>query len=280
MSDVPGSLGRAYVEQVMKSLDSVSDLIKEGRRVYREFVNESNLKFLQDAVRRDREVEQVEALNSFLEDQGWFVPPILDEEERVALLEMVKSRNASDALIQRLLEWCERGGGRRIVETASSNWAFSGRAFLLEEAFEAHEEGKHALSIPVFLSQAEGAFIGWLVSLGFRSKNKPGLFKKAVVNKIESFPWEERDFTEIVLHAHLRSFSRTLSSQFTASVWTAADLKDLRTRYSRGYLSRHGVMHGVDTNYASPENSVKALFVIDVLREFFDYCQTGDGQDG
>ncbi len=280
MSDVPGSLGRAYVEQVMKSLDSVSDLIEERRRVYREFVNESNLKFLQDAVRRDREVEQVEALNSFLEDQGWFVPPILDEEERVALLEMVESRNASDALIQRLLEWCERGGGRRIVETASSNWAFSGRASLLEEAFEAHEEGKHALSIPVFLSQAEGAFIGWLVSLGSRSKNKPGLFKKAVANEIENFPWEERDFTEIVLHAYLRSFSRTLSSQFTASVWTAADLKDLRTRYSRGYLSRHGVMHGVDTNYASPENSVKALFVIDVLREFFDYFQSGDGQDG
>ena len=280
MSDVPGSLGRAYVEQVMKSLDSVSDLIEEGRRVYREFVNESNLKFLQDAVRRDREVEQVEALNSFLEDQGWFVPPILDEEERVALLEMVKSRNASDALIQRLLEWCERGGGRRIVETASSNWAFSGRASLLEEAFEAHEEGKHALSIPVFLSQAEGAFIGWLVSLDFRSEDKPGLFKVKVSNAIENISWEEGDFTKIVLHAYLRSLSGTLSSQFTASVWTAADLKDLRAKYPRGYLSRHGVMHGIDTSYASPENGVKALFLIDVLREFFDYCQTGDGQDG
>lgn len=279
MSDISDSLGRAYVEQMLRSFSSVSDLIEEGWRAYRVFVNESNLKFLQDAVRRDPEVEQIEVLNSFLEDQGWFVPPILDEEEQVALLEMVESGNASDAVIQSLLEWCESGGGRTIVETASSSRAFSGRASLLEEAFEAHEEGKHALSIPVFLSQAEGAFIGWLVSLGFGS-DKPGLFKKKTAGEFKNISWETRDFTEIILAAHMSSFSGTLSSQLTASAWTPADLKDMQTRYPRGFLSRHGVMHGIDTSYASPENGVKALFVIDVLREFLDHFQPEDGQGG
>lgn len=277
MSHDPRSLGRAYVELMMKSVDSDADLVEERRRFCGDFINESNLKFLQDAVQRDREVEQVETLNCYLEDLGWFVPPILDEGERVALLEMTESRDGCDALIQRLLDWCENGGGRNIVETTSSSWAFSGRASLLEEALEAHEEGKYALSIPVFLSQGEGAFSGWLVSLGF---DKPGLFKAAVATAFKNADWQNRDFTEIVLHAHLRSFSDTLSSQFTRSVWTAAQMKDLRTRYSRGYLSRHAVMHGLDTSYASPENSVKALFVIDVLREFFDYFQSGDSQDG
>lgn len=288
MSAVPGSIGRAYVEEFFKAteqwrkaLDSASGPIEEARRGFAELVNGliPDLKFLQDMVRRDREAKRVEALNSFLEDQGWFVPPILDEEEQEAVAEMVESGNTPDTIIQHLMEWCARGGGREIVETASSNWAFSGREALLKQAFEAHERGKYALSIPVFLSQAEGAFIGGLVSFGFNSENKPGLFKRDMPPEIVNLSGNLY-LTEIVLHAHLCSFSGTLSSQLTASVWTEADLKDLRTTYPRGYLSRHGVMHGIDTGYASPENGVKALFVVDVLREFFDYFQTGDGQDG
>lgn len=259
----------------MKALDSISGPIEEARRAYTEFVNGFNLEFLQDMVRRDRVAKQVEALNSFLEDEGWFVPPILDEEEQVTLLEMVESGKASDAVIQRLLEWCESGGGREIVETASSNWAFSGREALLEQAFEAHEEGKYALSVPVFLSQAEGAYVGVLVSASTSSKDRPGLFQCREPKAIEDFSGE-LPLTDVVLHTHLRSFSCALSNQFVKSVWTEKNLEDLRTRYPRGVLSRHGVMHGIDKDYGSLENGVKALFVLDVIRELLDRLRTED----
>jgi hypothetical protein len=277
MPDVSGSIGRAYAEQWMKGVNSFSGAIEEAYKPYNDLVNGFNLEFLQDVVARDREAKQVGALNAFLEDQGWFIPPSLDDKEQVALLKMLESGDASDAVIQCLLEWCKRGGGREIVETASSNWAFSGREALLEQAFEAHEEGKYALSVPVFLSQAEGAYIGVLVSAGAGPKDRPGLFQCCEPKAIAELAWE-LPITDVILHAHLRSFSCALSNQFVKSVWTEKNLEDLRTRYARGWLSRHGVMHGIDKAYGSLENGVKTLFVLDVIRELLDRLQPKDDE--
>lgn len=288
MTDGPGSLARAYVEQAMKNLkpffDSIEEarqpytvLIEETQRLYRGLIEGFNLKFFQDMARRDHEAKQVETLNSFLEDQGWFAPPILDEDQRAALLEMVESKCAPDSVVRQLVEYCVTGVGRAIVEKAACNWAFSGRGTLLEEAFEAHEQGKYSLSIPVLLSQAEGAYIGLLVLGGASQEDRPGLFKGRVPKEIEKFSWDLYP-ADVVLHTHLRSFSRALSAQFVESVWTEEDLNSLRAKYAMGYLSRHGVMHGIDKDYGSLENGVKALFILDVIRALLDRLRIEDGE--
>ena len=270
------SLGRAYVENLFEQFESIHDMVEAVQKESQKLIAGFDVRFLQEAVRRDREAKQVRTLNDYLEPVGWFVPPILDEVQRSNLLEMVDSAHPPEVIIDQLILIAQETAARTIVEAAAASWAFSGRAALLEDALAAHEEGKYSLSIPVFLAQAEGAFIGLLVSAGASSEHRPGLFRRAVPDEIVDLVWQ-LPITEIILHTHMLSFSAALATQFTESVWTAGGLAALRGRYPSGCLSRHGIMHGIDTDYATRENGVKSLFALDVVRELLDYLEPSNG---
>ncbi len=223
---------------------------------------------LADFAKKARFAAEKEELNRVLEPHGWFVPTLLSQDQVADLQRIAVVDKDADAAIVKLIEYSDEGLDKRIVDAAYACKAFKNRRALIGEALEAHIEGRYALSIPVFLAQAEGAYLQTLEKHGISGDM---LFRKSNwdSNDIEALI-EELPVSEIVVASTLRGFSTAMYTQFAAKVYSSQDLKSLKNQYSKGFLSRHAVFHGWDESYNSKENSIKALFLLDSIREIIE----------
>jgi hypothetical protein len=111
------------------------------------------------------------------------------------------------------------------------------RKKLLDKAFQAHDSGDYDLSIPVFLAQADGIWHDLSGKSGYEKKER-----KRYIEKERS----ARNIPERLsyLFAPLRSNT------------------PLCKHYSKGRadtLNRHGIFHGLITDYGTKINSLKAI---------------------
>jgi hypothetical protein len=137
---------------------------------------------------------------------------------------------------------------------------FPDRERLFADAFEAHRLGKYTLSIPVFLSQADG--VGCEV-LGiprhfFKAKNRSA----ALQQKLKAFVVFGVPF---VVNGVEKEMLDPLESE--SSLTAATEERDDRQSTEPWFcpLNRHGVLHGVDTDYASEANSLRCVLLLQYL---------------
>ena len=112
------------------------------------------------------------------------------------------------------------------------------RARIIQDAFWAHRQGKYSLSIPVFLSQADGLWFDQ--------------FKESV------FISRDREGTNEAKSTH---FSRTRDQLFEALRIASLPIWISERERGRSFsdLNRHQVLHGEVVNYDSEEFSLKAI---------------------
>lgn len=127
---------------------------------------------------------------------------------------------------------------------------FPHREFAIRPAAQAHLDGAYALSIPVFMSQAEGMI---------RDLTQAELFSKTTTRFTNVSDIARTKHSQVV---QLKSWI----SYADAAHWT--QLKDPlpialndgdRKRLDYKGLNRNTVLHGIDTDYASEINSFKAF---------------------
>lgn len=117
------------------------------------------------------------------------------------------------------------------------------RAHLLQEGFRSHRESRYALSIPLFLSQADGVF---------HDRFGKFLFSKRGNAAVGAFSSEVRGrFFQAVLHP------LTIST----SLWVHTNSFDDTFEG----LNRHQVIHGMKVDYDTELNSLKAISLLDNL---------------
>ena len=132
---------------------------------------------------------------------------------------------------------------------------FPSRAPILRDAFEAHCKCKFSLSVPVFLTQADGIFDErWSQQLF--SKNQRDI---ASTQAAQSYDPD----------GFLATLLAPLSEQ--APLWMSArDRADWMRTHSEpdfGFLNRHLVLHGVSLDYGNEERSlVEAISLLSYLR--------------
>ena len=210
--------------------------------------------------------KKIHALNTVLSSYGWFIPPSCNEELIDRLVTMIEKNADSRVIIQAIVfHYRDRENVRPIFIKAYEHSVFTKRQSLLEEAFEAHLQGKYGLAIPILLAQSEGAFKEALAaeSLFRREVWQPEVVEEAV---------KELPITEIVLADILRGFSDAMYNEFTTSVYTVADFEQLKKDLGYSPLPRHAVLHGIDSSYGTEENSLKALFLLDTVRAMIEIC--------
>ncbi|MNJ40303.1 hypothetical protein D3C77_351950 [compost metagenome] len=125
---------------------------------------------------------------------------------------------------------------------------FPKRAFAIGPAINAHRRGEFALSIPVFLSQADGILLDITSAELFTSK---GHISKHAQSQISTEPHEN------------------WLGYFDDAKWSPLSVVrpigwSPKERSKEGYdgLNRHTIMHGMDLNYASEVNSYKSLSLL------------------
>ncbi len=209
--------------------------------------------------------KQIEELNYALADRAWFVPVLLSE-DRVRVLHRAAVTDGNvDGAITQLLAYCDEDLAQQIIDATCSQRGFEKRENLLREAYAAHTQGYYALSIPVILAQAEGAYLDMLETHGI--VNAAYLFTKDEwdIASVEEFIGM-LPLNELMFASALRGFSTSMCKQVTERVRSSSDLDQLRIQYPNGFLSRHGVLHGRDTDYGTRDNSLRSLFVLDTVR--------------
>lgn len=112
------------------------------------------------------------------------------------------------------------------------------REAILREAFWAHRTGRYALSIPVFLAQADGIAVEAKNVHAF--SRQPG---SRLMDKVE-FSDEVRFFSDI---------------WFAVLVEDSAAIRMKSDRVPQSALNRHAVLHGLSINYPTKINSAKAI---------------------
>jgi len=212
--------------------------------------------------------KKVESLNQALADYGWFIPPLISQKDKAFVEELHSlaiKKDDPDRATMELISWCDKTRAREIIEEACKLKVFDVRRKPLYEALEAYLQGKYYVAIPVFLAQSEGAFKEVL-------ENAFG-FSKLLFNAKSIEVYDKLTFVllleELALAYIFQSFGRAICEQFAARVITKHDWEDLKAKFKRTPLSRHAILHGLDTNYGSQENAVKALFILDVVRSDF-----------
>ena len=123
---------------------------------------------------------------------------------------------------------------------------FPSRKEAISQAFKAHQQKMYFASIPLFLAQADGVCNGVLYKQQRRKKEKLAKFiSDSSTDYLSSFLDVLTEISSIdVAHHHKDSY------------------------YSD--LNRHGVLHGLDTDYGTEINSLKALSLFSFIVDFME----------
>ena len=117
---------------------------------------------------------------------------------------------------------------------------FPNRAAILKPAFRAHRKKEYSLSVPVFLSQADGICSELLVRFYSRRKGSP----------------RTASATQRFTGSHF-----VISAGATPGRWSVNAFEDERHQYP-DVLNRHEVLHGKSVDYATPISSFRALSLL------------------
>lgn len=176
--------------------------------------------------------------------RGWFIGPLIPL-SATRDLEGLEDGEAIDTLFAEhyRLDWTEVE--QLVLERLPA------RSHLLGEAFAAHRERRYALSIPVFLAQAEGLCDDALKGRGHLFSTKEARVQERIRLMEDLLAQEDSGFVQAILEP----LKAALPSSAPIHLWEV----------SRDTLNRHAVLHGRDTDYATELNSLRCISLIDSL---------------
>jgi len=148
---------------------------------------------------------------------------------------------------------------REMLSGMIENWAktilFAERIHILKDAISAHNTGMYTLSVPVLLAQSEG-IIACLADIKGRKSHRD------IVNIAKQMS------KDVVLN---ESFMHVLSNAFSEDFeFGQAEIFN---------LGRNSILHGINLKYATPENSLKSILLIDFLFEISKSVHKNNAED-
>ena len=240
-------LSRRHFEEAFKPLQQLADSARQLAEVPKRFA-EQQQEFFESLQRLAKELpkRQRKALQR-LGEEGWFLDPAMPA-TLLQELELLFDEHPDE-----MTEWLKGFFRERldvIEEKLIASYLHRGQLF--QQAFEAHREGKYGLSIPVFLAQADGIF--WE-----RTPEKQNLFRSRQREKAHDDISKISDSYTVI---HLYPLSILLP------LWMNEDERAERGDSCVG-LNRHQVLHGESVDYATEQNSLKAISLLSYLHWIF-----------
>lgn len=199
-----------------------------------------------------------DTVRKYLAARGWYVGPSLSGRNIVQLAKAIDAGDHDETIETAIADHVRSNIGA--IETdVTTHWPQ--RATLLGDAFEAHNNGLYTLSIPVFLSQADGMAFDILRAFIFTDHNGAKISDKAKA-LIDA---------ETEKHELMCSFVGILLEEH--SIRTSTTKRDERRLSGAPVspLNRHGVLHGVDLDYATEANSLRVISLLSLLTDVREF---------
>lgn len=184
-----------------------------------------------------------------LAQRGWFIAGSLSPSQYDPIAKAL--RHGHEHEVEEFLNAHVKDLIPGIRSRALKRWP--NRAHILSDAFDAHNALKYTLSVPVFLAQADGISEELLgASLFMREGEKA---KEKASHLIDDEQLSRRPLAKSFLGLLLRASGLGLST------------RERNGRAASGQtfspLNRHGVLHGLDCDYPTETNGLRAIALID-----------------
>jgi hypothetical protein len=189
-----------------------------------------------------------------LAQRGWFISMFFGLSEIDSLAVYVASESASDLDARMASLYREDISDH----TESIFKYFPERAFAIRPAVAPHLRGEYALSVPIFLAQADGICFSGAGKHIFHGQGDENFLSYAN-GELASDKYADNDtvfvgFFNLLWRIVLTSMSDKLPLQYSRRERAAADYTG---------LNRHTVLHGIALEeYATEENSLKAFSLL------------------
>ena len=180
-----------------------------------------------------------------LSDNGWFLSPDTPIEQ---LRNLADSLEANTSFAKGAIS----SYFRKRIDSIESELAeaYPRRSQIIHDAFGAHRAGKYALSVPVFLSQADGI---WRDQFGkhFFEQNK----RKTTLQECKNDP-------QLRYVVTMLNILKPKEEGKSNPLWSNEAERDT----SFDALNRHQVLHGESVDYATEQNSFKTISLLVCFR--------------
>ena len=182
-----------------------------------------------------------------LAENGWYLSSEMGLADTVEIAELFSNGHSKSAN-RRMVEFFEEHQSL-IEKTVQKHFPL--RKTIIKAAFIAHRKHNYELSIPVMLTQADGICYDLVGTHLFRRrKHSPATLQFA-----------NQFATDVLLTSLLEPLRRDGQIRI--------DTRKLKT--TTGVLNRHGILHGSIVDYASEENSLRAIsllaYLSDIVRD-------------
>lgn len=203
--------------------------------------------------------EDFRFVNAFLSDRGWLL-----------------SGETPSGLVNRLAPLVRQGEGEavdqamrdhvgarldEIVHRASEKCPL--RAPILAAAARAHAERAFELTVPTLLSQADGMALELIGGHFFRRTATPT--RKSTTETGKALDEKLPDQQEIRADGYLAPLLIAVFVGSSLGVHTQVRIEGRRADPAYGPLNRHGVLHGIDKDYATEDNSLRAFLLVEYI---------------
>lgn len=187
-------------------------------------------------------------------DNGWYFDPEMGLSEIAVFGDLFAQGKVQDAETLLIKHFEQRA--QAIMEKVIQS--FPEREQAIRQAFYAHINGQYFLSVPVLLAQADGIFKSvWKKHGVYATRTEKG---GATVAKTANYVMDQiaQDTVVSVFLSPLECVTPLLEH-----------FDDSKTVFDQ--LNRHAVLHGIDYDYGSKVNSLKAISFIGYVVAILTY---------
>lgn len=205
--------------------------------------------------------QSVSERNAMLESGWWFTPSLM-EVPAYYLAETAEEYNAGNKLaVINLFKKVYQENNCENLKSVVLNWEknplFSPWKQHLEDALDAHKNGKYTLSIPVLLLIAEGIATDFCKKEEIYNKADASRGGEKIKTALNKYYTETGHF--------LLSDLNLLEEAINTTIYQNTNL--IEERLLSNILNRHAVLHGSKKDYGTVEASLKAFMLLDVLSD-------------
>lgn len=254
--------------EIQALADSVSKLLQPHLNELRESVQEtlrSTFETLGTAVEQARAASP--EIAEPLTRAGFWLFPSAPFSMCLAVRALVDGGQATPQNVRHLVVTWYRRDDCSLLKTMVEGWQgnphFAPRMDIIRDALRAHVDARYTLSIPTLLPIVEGV----LTSITGKPAASSGgsiLLARGVIEDMHTdFMREASKDAVVEFVTGITVYGHVPSQYFTPQRYP--EWLDQHELTGDQVLNRHAILHGVQMDYGSEENSLRAFFILDVL---------------
>lgn len=257
MSNKTYEFAQEYLKQLQPNLESISKgIVEQFNRAWSPYIDEL------ESLRKPEETH-AKRLSALLSSSVLWPTPTMSYSVWATLKALDTTKATTDDVENVFIGQFQKDDWKMLVNMTKeweNNALFKARSTIIQDALEAHILGKYTLSIPALLPQVEGI----LSSVTKKSAGRPKKLLSEALSKDQS------EFLSEVSEGLLLKLATSsfLYNEIDPVYFLPEKFSEwLRSQglIEENIMNRHAILHGIQINYSSKINSLRAFLLLDSL---------------